>query len=240
MKKDFILQVLLIFFVGLFLLSLVSSESLQEIKETADKIENTVDKVANEDTRQAYLQEQWMLFLTNTKLGKKIYAVAMSPAKIDPVWQFFLGMKFEWSFLFFTVLAISILLVSYSNRIYKMIGLVNPTLKWVSIIVTLVIVSFIGISHIIAKAVIATIAAIPGIFTRIIAWIVVVAIWFVLLTYSKAIYILLEKIEKNIEQYKQKRKVQKVEQEIEQIKEKQDKASLYEGEFSNEDGESAL
>ncbi|MEM3122140.1 MAG: hypothetical protein QXH60_01725 [Candidatus Pacearchaeota archaeon] len=179
------------------------------------------------DVAKDFLYKKWDNFLVNTPAGRALSVFENIMKNFDLIFNLLLGVVFSWSFTFFITLSIWIFLVSFLYRILSFLGvyLRYKVINLILLIISIFVISFIGISNILSYYIISSIQSVDNIIIQIILSIAFIfAMIFLSIVHSKLKRIVSSlknaKDKKNLEK-KEKRnekELKKVENEILDIK----------------------
>ncbi len=114
----------------LLIFTSISLTLAADLDSTRDSFQNELDKaqdikeqLSSDESRQAYLKEEWTQFIANSKIGAAMVKIENALKPINPVIKFILGIEFSWSFTFFTILLLWIFFLILFSRIVNIIAI---------------------------------------------------------------------------------------------------------------------
>ena len=195
-----------------------------------DNIPNNPDQA--KEIAKDFLDKKWNDFLVNSPVGRVLSVFENIMKNFDPIFNLLLGVIFSWSFVFFITLSIWIFLVSF---LYRILSFLEVYLRYKGIniilfIISIFVVSLIGISNILSDYVISSIQKADNIMIQIVLSLVFIFAMMFLSTISGKLKKMVSssknaKEKKNLEKKakKNEKELEKVEEEVEDIKKEKTK-----------------
>ena len=129
----------------------ISEGQLGQLEETGGKIEKATETVESlSDTgRSEYLKQEWKKILGKSKFGEIVLSISNFIGKLNPFFKAVLGVEYSLSWLF--VFAVMIWIILFVIIYPILDSLINK--KLISFIASFAVVSLVGLSGVIRKAV---------------------------------------------------------------------------------------
>ncbi|VVB78998.1 Uncharacterised protein [uncultured archaeon] len=177
-KKEVLLFGLLFLLLGVFIINaadepsmpsipviggLMNSNESSSLPETFEKFQQVANNLSEEESRKAYLQQEWTKILAeNPVLGPVLYYTEGFFSITDPFWELVLKQKFSWSWLFILSLGMWIMLIFIFYSTAEPFTQAN---FWINIVIAFCIACLVGLSGGIKEGVSLLISPLQNIWT---------------------------------------------------------------------------